>query len=31
MDAADFCRILAGRSGPDGGQPWWLLVSQVPF
>jgi hypothetical protein len=31
MDAADFCRILAGRSGPDGSQPWWLMVTQVPF
>jgi hypothetical protein len=31
MDAADFCRVLAGRSGPDGGQPEWLLATQVPF
>jgi hypothetical protein len=31
MDATDFCRILAGRPGPDGGQPGWLLATQVPF
>jgi hypothetical protein len=28
---ADFCRMLAGRSGSDGGQPWGLLATQVPF
>jgi hypothetical protein len=31
MDAADFCRILAGRSGLDGGQTWWMLATQIPF
>jgi hypothetical protein len=31
MPAADFCRILAGRPGPDVGQPWGLLATQVPF
>ena len=31
MDAADFCRVLSGRPGPDGGQPWGLLTTQVPF
>jgi hypothetical protein len=31
MDAADFCRVLSGRPGPDGGQPWGLLATQVPF
>jgi uncharacterized protein (TIGR03083 family) len=31
MDAADFCRILSGRPGPHGGQPWGLLTTQVPF
>jgi uncharacterized protein (TIGR03083 family) len=31
MDAADFCRILSGRPSPDGGQPWGLLTTQVPF
>jgi uncharacterized protein (TIGR03083 family) len=31
MDAADFCRIISGRPGPDGGQPWGLLTTQVPF
>lgn len=31
MDAADFCRILSGRPGPDGGRPWALLTTQVPF
>jgi hypothetical protein len=30
MDAADFGRILAGRSGPDDGQPWWLLAHHGP-
>jgi len=31
MDAADFCRILSGRPGSDGRQPWGLLTTQVPF
>ena len=31
MDAADFCRVISGRPGPDGGQPWGLLTTQVPF
>jgi uncharacterized protein (TIGR03083 family) len=31
MDAADFCRILSGRAGTDGGQTWGLLTTQVPF
>ena len=30
-DAADFCRIVSGRPGPDGGQTWGLLATQVPF
>jgi uncharacterized protein (TIGR03083 family) len=31
MDAADFCRVISGRPGPNGGQPWGLLATQVPF
>jgi hypothetical protein len=31
MDAIDFCRVLAGRLGPDGDKPCWLLATQVPF
>ena len=31
MDAADFCRILSGRRGPDGSQSSGLLAIQVPF
>jgi uncharacterized protein (TIGR03083 family) len=31
MDAADFCRVVSGRPGPDGGQPPGLLTTQVPF
>jgi uncharacterized protein (TIGR03083 family) len=31
MDAADFCRILSGRPGPDNGRPVGLLTTQVPF
>jgi uncharacterized protein (TIGR03083 family) len=31
MDAADFCRVLSGRPGPDGGRAWGLLATQVPF
>jgi uncharacterized protein (TIGR03083 family) len=31
MDAADFCRVISGRPSPDGGRPWGLLTTQVPF
>jgi uncharacterized protein (TIGR03083 family) len=31
MDAVDFCRIVAGRPGSDGGKSWGLLTTQVPF
>jgi uncharacterized protein (TIGR03083 family) len=31
MDAADFCRVVSGRPGPDGGKPRGLLATQVPF
>ena len=31
MDAADFCRVVAGRPGPAGDGPVGLLVTQVPF
>jgi uncharacterized protein (TIGR03083 family) len=31
MDAADFCRVISGRPGPDGGQPSGLLTARVPF
>jgi uncharacterized protein (TIGR03083 family) len=31
MDAADFCRLISGRPGPHGAQPWGLLTTQVPF
>ena len=31
MAAPDFCRVVSGRPGPDGGQPWGLLTTQVPF
>jgi len=31
MDAADFCRVVAGRPGPAGDGPAGLLVTQVPF
>ncbi len=31
LDAADFCRIISGRPGPDQGQPSGLLATQVPF
>jgi uncharacterized protein (TIGR03083 family) len=31
MVAVDFCRIVAGRPGPDGSEPWGLLTTQVPF
>jgi hypothetical protein len=24
-------RIISNRPGPDGGQPWGLLTTQVPF
>ena len=31
MNAADFCRVISGRPGPDGSQAWGLLATQVPF
>jgi uncharacterized protein (TIGR03083 family) len=31
MDAVDFCRVISGRPGSDGGQPSGLLTTQVPF
>lgn len=31
MDAADFCRVVSGRPGPDQGKPSGLLATQVPF
>ena len=31
MDAADFCRVVSGRPGADGGHLWGLLATQVPF
>lgn len=31
MDAADFCRVVSGRPGPDHGNPTGLLTTQVPF
>lgn len=31
MDAADFCRVVSGRPGPDHGKPAGLLATQVPF
>jgi uncharacterized protein (TIGR03083 family) len=31
MDAADFCRVISGRPGPDGDRPGGLLATQVPF
>lgn len=31
MDAADFCRVVSGRPGPDHGRPSGLLTTQVPF
>jgi len=31
MDATEFCRVISGRPGPDGGQPRGLLATQVPF
>lgn len=31
MDAADFCRVISGRPGPDHGQLSTLLATQVPF
>jgi uncharacterized protein (TIGR03083 family) len=31
MDAADYCRVVAGRPGPDGDHPWGLLSTRVPF
>lgn len=31
MDAADFCRVVSGRPGPDHGDPAGLLTTLVPF
>lgn len=31
MDAADFCRVVAGRPGPAGNSPSGLLTTQIPF
>jgi len=31
MDAADFCRVVAGRPGPGSAGPSGLLATQVPF
>jgi hypothetical protein len=31
MDAADFCRVVAGRPDAAGGRPSGLLATQVPF
>ncbi|MET1038695.1 MAG: maleylpyruvate isomerase family mycothiol-dependent enzyme [Aeromicrobium sp.] len=31
MDAADFCRVVSGRPGPDGLAAAGLLATQVPF
>lgn len=31
LDATDFCRLIAGRPGPDGAEPSGLLTTQVPF
>jgi uncharacterized protein (TIGR03083 family) len=31
MDAADFCRAVAGRPGPAGDGPVEVLTTQVPF
>ena len=31
MDAADFCGVISGRPGPDGGHPLGLLTTRVPF
>jgi uncharacterized protein (TIGR03083 family) len=31
MDAADFCRIISGRPGPNGNRPLGLLATQVAF
>ena len=31
MDAADFCRVVSGRPGLDGGQPSGLRATEVPF
>jgi uncharacterized protein (TIGR03083 family) len=31
MDAADFCRTVAGRPGPAGDRPSGLLATQIPF
>jgi uncharacterized protein (TIGR03083 family) len=31
MDAAEFCRAISGRPGPDQGKPSALLATQIPF
>jgi hypothetical protein len=31
MDALDFCRIVSGRPGPDGGQPWGCSSPKCRF
>jgi uncharacterized protein (TIGR03083 family) len=31
MDTVDFCRVVSGRPGLDGGRPRGLLATQVPF
>lgn len=31
MDTVDFCRLVSGRPGPDGGRSSGLLATQVPF
>lgn len=31
MDAADFCRVVSGRPGPDRDEAAGLLATQVPF
>lgn len=31
MEAADFCRVVAGRPGPAGDDPTGLLATQIPF
>ena len=31
MDAADFCRVVSGRPGPAGGQPWGTADHSGPL
>ena len=31
MDAAEFCRVVSGRPGPEPGKPTGLLATEVPF